>query len=145
MPAVPELTPTEFCARWPAAERGSGVVLLDVREDVELEIASVENVGAPAGVTSLSFLEYFEGIFGCSSSGAGAPPFFGRATVSVPEFPGPWPRKNSTKPSVQADKAARIRIDLMIALYHQEGCAAGMGRFCAVRYTKGLRHEHGDT
>ena len=41
MPAVPELTPTEFCARWPAAERASGVVLLDVREHVELEIASV--------------------------------------------------------------------------------------------------------
>jgi anti-anti-sigma factor len=81
-------------------------------------------------------LEYFEGIFGCSSSGAGAPPFLGRATVSVPEFPGPWPCKNSTKPSVQADKAARIRIDLMIALYHQDGCAAGMGRFCALRYTK---------
>jgi len=40
MPAVPELTPTEFCARWPAAERTS-VVLLDVREHVELEIAAV--------------------------------------------------------------------------------------------------------
>ena len=41
MPAVPELTPTEFCARWPAGERASTVVLLDVRELVELEIASV--------------------------------------------------------------------------------------------------------
>jgi len=41
MPAVPELTPTEFCARWPASERGSGVVLLDVREHVEREIATV--------------------------------------------------------------------------------------------------------
>jgi len=41
MPQVPELTPTEFCARWPAAERGSGVVLLDVREHVELELAAV--------------------------------------------------------------------------------------------------------
>jgi rhodanese-related sulfurtransferase len=41
MPAVPELTPTEFCARWAATERGSGVVLLDVREHVEVEIASV--------------------------------------------------------------------------------------------------------
>ncbi len=41
MPAVQELTPAEFCARWPAAERRSGVVLLDVREHVELEIAAV--------------------------------------------------------------------------------------------------------
>ena len=40
MPAVPELTPTEFCARWPAAG-GPDVTLLDVREHVELEIASV--------------------------------------------------------------------------------------------------------
>jgi len=43
MPAVPELTPTEFCARWPTTERGSGVVLLDVRELVELEIAAVSD------------------------------------------------------------------------------------------------------
>ena len=43
MPAVPEVTPTEFCARWPAAERRSSVVLLDVREHVELEIAAVTN------------------------------------------------------------------------------------------------------
>jgi rhodanese-related sulfurtransferase len=41
MPAVLELTPAEFCARWPAAERGAGVVLLDVREHVEIEIAAV--------------------------------------------------------------------------------------------------------
>ena len=41
MPAVPELTPTEFCARWPAAG-DLHVTLLDVREHVELEIASVE-------------------------------------------------------------------------------------------------------
>jgi len=41
MPQVPELTPTEFCARWPATERSSGVVLLDVREHVELELAAV--------------------------------------------------------------------------------------------------------
>lgn len=40
MPAVPELTPTEFCERWPEAER-TQVVLLDVREHVELEIAAV--------------------------------------------------------------------------------------------------------
>jgi rhodanese-related sulfurtransferase len=41
MPAVPELTPTEFCERWPAGERAERVVLLDVREHVELEIAAV--------------------------------------------------------------------------------------------------------
>jgi rhodanese-related sulfurtransferase len=41
MPAVPELTPTEFCARWPAAERRARVVLLDVREPVELELAAL--------------------------------------------------------------------------------------------------------
>ena len=44
MPAVPELTPTEFCARWPAAERVAGVVLLDVREPDELELAAVADV-----------------------------------------------------------------------------------------------------
>jgi rhodanese-related sulfurtransferase len=43
MPAVPELTPTEFCERWPASERGSQVVLLDVREHVEREMAAVAN------------------------------------------------------------------------------------------------------
>ena len=41
MPAVPELTPTEFCERWPSAERASRVLLLDVREHVELELAAV--------------------------------------------------------------------------------------------------------
>jgi rhodanese-related sulfurtransferase len=41
MPGVPELTPTEFCARWSAAERGKSVVLLDVRELDELEAAAV--------------------------------------------------------------------------------------------------------
>jgi rhodanese-related sulfurtransferase len=40
MPAVPELTPTEFCERWPAAGE-EDVTLLDVREDAEIEIASV--------------------------------------------------------------------------------------------------------
>jgi len=40
MPAVPELTPTEFCERWPEGERDR-VVLLDVREHVELELAAV--------------------------------------------------------------------------------------------------------
>jgi rhodanese-related sulfurtransferase len=38
---VPELTPTEFCERWPVRTE-SGVVLLDVREHAELEIAAVE-------------------------------------------------------------------------------------------------------
>jgi rhodanese-related sulfurtransferase len=41
MPAVPELTPTEFCERWPEAARAEQVVLLDVREHVELELAAV--------------------------------------------------------------------------------------------------------
>jgi rhodanese-related sulfurtransferase len=41
MPGVPELTPTEFCARWSAEERGTGVVLLDVRDHDELEAAAV--------------------------------------------------------------------------------------------------------
>ncbi len=39
MPVVPELTPTEFCERW--RERESSVVLLDVREHAELQIAAV--------------------------------------------------------------------------------------------------------
>jgi rhodanese-related sulfurtransferase len=38
---VPELTPTEFCERWPAREREGRVVLLDVREQAELDIAAV--------------------------------------------------------------------------------------------------------
>jgi len=41
MPGVPELTPTEFCARWSADERGTSVVLLDVREHDEVEAAAV--------------------------------------------------------------------------------------------------------
>jgi rhodanese-related sulfurtransferase len=40
MPAVPELTPTEFRARWPAGGP-EAPVLLDVREPMELAIASV--------------------------------------------------------------------------------------------------------
>jgi rhodanese-related sulfurtransferase len=42
MPPVPELTPTEFCARWPAATREAGVTLLDVREHDEVEAAAVD-------------------------------------------------------------------------------------------------------
>ena len=41
MPGVPELSPTEFAARWPNYARGDGVVLLDVREHDELAIAAV--------------------------------------------------------------------------------------------------------
>lgn len=42
MSGVPELTPTEFAKRWPAPLADSGVVLLDVREPVELEMAAVQ-------------------------------------------------------------------------------------------------------
>ena len=41
MPGVPELSPSEFVARWPSYERGKDVVLLDVREPAELAIASL--------------------------------------------------------------------------------------------------------
>jgi rhodanese-related sulfurtransferase len=41
MPGVPELSPSEFAARWPNYRNGDGVVLLDVREHDELEIAAV--------------------------------------------------------------------------------------------------------
>jgi rhodanese-related sulfurtransferase len=41
MPGVPELSPTEFAARWPNHVDGD-VVLLDVREPDELAIASVD-------------------------------------------------------------------------------------------------------
>jgi len=41
MPGVPELSPTEFATRWPSFDSGSDVVLLDVREDDELAVASV--------------------------------------------------------------------------------------------------------
>ena len=41
MPGVPELSPTEFVERWPDYARGDAVVLLDVREHVELTLASV--------------------------------------------------------------------------------------------------------
>lgn len=38
---VPELSPTEFVERWPNHADGSTVVLLDVREPVELEMAAL--------------------------------------------------------------------------------------------------------
>ena len=41
MPGVPELSPTEFAARWPEFASGEDVVLLDVREHDELAIAAV--------------------------------------------------------------------------------------------------------
>jgi rhodanese-related sulfurtransferase len=41
MPGVPELSPTEFAARWPHYANGDDVVLLDVREHDELELAAV--------------------------------------------------------------------------------------------------------
>ena len=42
MPGVPELSPTEFVARWPSRATGDEVVLLDVREHDELALAAVE-------------------------------------------------------------------------------------------------------
>jgi rhodanese-related sulfurtransferase len=41
MPGIPELSPTDFAARWPNYANGGDVVLLDVREPVELEMAAV--------------------------------------------------------------------------------------------------------
>ena len=41
MPGVPELSPTEFAARWPQFGSGEGAVLLDVREPAELAAAAV--------------------------------------------------------------------------------------------------------
>jgi sulfur-carrier protein adenylyltransferase/sulfurtransferase len=41
MPGVPELSPSEFHERW-SPEQRADVVLLDVREEVELTLASVE-------------------------------------------------------------------------------------------------------
>ena len=40
MPDAPELTPSEFCERWPEGKREE-VTLLDVREPAEIEIASL--------------------------------------------------------------------------------------------------------
>jgi rhodanese-related sulfurtransferase len=44
MPQVPELTPTDFVDRWPLESRDGEVVLLDVREPEELELACLEGV-----------------------------------------------------------------------------------------------------
>jgi rhodanese-related sulfurtransferase len=42
MPGVPELSPTEFAARWPSYAAQNDVVLLDVREHDELALAAVD-------------------------------------------------------------------------------------------------------
>jgi rhodanese-related sulfurtransferase len=42
MPGVPELSPTDFAARWPSYADGQDVVLLDVREHDELAVAAVD-------------------------------------------------------------------------------------------------------
>lgn len=44
MTAVPELTPEQFCDRWPDRARSEDVVLLDVRERHELQIAALPDV-----------------------------------------------------------------------------------------------------
>lgn len=44
MSEVPELSPAEFLRRWPNGTRDDDVVLLDVREPEELEIASIRGV-----------------------------------------------------------------------------------------------------
>jgi rhodanese-related sulfurtransferase len=41
MPAVPELSPTEFRKLWPAGEIPGVATLLDVREPAELELAAI--------------------------------------------------------------------------------------------------------
>ena len=59
MPGVPELSPTEFAARWPEFASGEDVVLLDVREHDELAIAAVTGArhipmrDVPASLTEL--------------------------------------------------------------------------------------------
>jgi len=62
MPGVPELTPTEFVERWPATTVGTAVVLLDVREHVEIEIASLPGaVHIPMGEVPARFMELDRG------------------------------------------------------------------------------------
>jgi len=41
MPGVPELSPTDFSKRWPTYANGADVVLLDVREQFEIEMAAL--------------------------------------------------------------------------------------------------------
>ena len=42
MPAIPELSPTDFRKRWPVAQHADEVTLLDVREPVELTLAALD-------------------------------------------------------------------------------------------------------
>lgn len=42
MQQVPEVTPTEFAARWPLASKPAGACLLDVREAHELALARID-------------------------------------------------------------------------------------------------------
>ncbi len=42
MTAVPELTPEQFCSRWPDKTDSDQVVLLDVREPAELQLAELQ-------------------------------------------------------------------------------------------------------
>lgn len=44
MSAIPELSPTEFRARWPIPHTRDDVTLLDVREPAELDLAAVAGV-----------------------------------------------------------------------------------------------------
>lgn len=44
MPEVPEMSPAEFLRQWPEGTREKDVVLLDVREPEELELASLQGV-----------------------------------------------------------------------------------------------------
>lgn len=42
MTVVPELTPEQFCSRWPDKADSDQVVLLDVREPSELQLAELQ-------------------------------------------------------------------------------------------------------
>ena len=59
MPAIPELSPTEFRERWPQAPNEGDVTLLDVREPAELALAAVDGAlhipmrDVPARLTEL--------------------------------------------------------------------------------------------
>ncbi len=44
MTVVPELTPEQFCDRWPDRTQSENVVLLDVREPHELQISALPGV-----------------------------------------------------------------------------------------------------
>ena len=44
MTIVPELTPEQFCDRWPERTLSEDVILVDVREPDELELAALSSV-----------------------------------------------------------------------------------------------------